>query len=107
MGSENAEIFCFSLKHQKLTGSFLHTSSHHYLTSSVLAGRNSTNNAFLTNEMQSMSIANNHNENLNVTIIKNTPADTFFLWSYVYPGKSIFDVVILIITNTNLLNNIQ
>lgn len=29
------------------------------------------------------------NKNLNVTLIKTTEVDTFFLWSYVYPGMTL------------------
>jgi hypothetical protein len=96
IGSDNAEIFCFSLKSQRLTGSFLHTSSHHYLTSSVLGGgggggRSNSNTASLASDMRSLSLANKDSEkDLNVTIIKTTPADTFFLWSYVHPGSTIY-----------------
>ena len=36
IGSENTEIFCFSLKLMKLTGSYLHSASHHFVSNSLL-----------------------------------------------------------------------
>lgn len=83
IGSENTEIFCFSLKSMKLTGSYLHSSSHHFVTNSVLN--------LQTPLSTKINLPNINKEDvLSVTVLKNNPNDTFFLWSYVYPGTSIF-----------------
>ena len=83
LGSGDGEIFCFSLKTMKVTGSYLHSTSYHYLTNSVLVP--SSSSLSVRN-----SLAINENKESDVTILKSTPNDTFFLWSYVYPGKDIF-----------------
>jgi hypothetical protein len=56
----------------KLIGSYLHTTSHHFVTNSILQAKITSNPSI--------------NE-LNVTILKSNPNDTFFLWSYIYPGS--------------------
>ncbi len=77
MGSSDSEIFCFSLKSMKITGSYLHSTSYHYLANSVLQpSTSSMRNSVLANE----------NKESNVTILRTTPNDTFFLWSYINPG---------------------
>ncbi len=81
IGSEKAEIFCFSLKEMKLTGSYIHTSSHHYVTNSMFT---------LTNNPKISVQAIGKTDKLNVAILKTNPNDTFFLWSYVHPGYTIF-----------------
>lgn len=87
IGSDNSEIFCFSLKTMKLTGSYLHCSSHHFLTNSLLntptSPRSSTPFSFPLEPSETP-------KELNVTVLKTTLVDTFFLWSYVYPGSTIY-----------------
>lgn len=85
IGSENSEIFCFSLKSMKLTGSYIHTSSHHFVTNSIFT---LAPNSKLAAKINLPPI--NKTDPLNVTILKTNPNDTFFLWSYVYPGSTIF-----------------
>lgn len=80
MGSDNGEIFSFSLKTMKLTGSYLHSSSHHYLNSvnnnSPMHGvRQSLSN--ISNNMTDYSNSETDAKSINVTIIKTTPNDTF------------------------------
>lgn len=85
IGSENSEIFCFSLKSMKLTGSYLHSSSQHYLTNSSPKPNQSLAFSFSSDPSQS-----DFTNELNVTILKTTQIDTFFLWSYVYPGSTVY-----------------
>lgn len=82
MGSSESEIFSFSLRSMKLTGSYLHSTSYHYLTNSLLVSSTSKNSIFSAKE----------NKQSEVTILKTTTTDTFFLWSYVYPGKFQFSI---------------
>lgn len=83
IGSENTEIFCFSLKSMTLTGSYLHSSSHHFVTNSVV-------NSHAAHSAKINLAPINKGDVLSVTVLKNNPNDTFFLWSYVYPGTTIF-----------------
>lgn len=87
LGSENSEIFCFSLKDLRLTGSYLHSSSHHYLSNSLTSNRYSSE---ISSSPSKLSVIPTESQDSNVTLIKTTPNDTFFLWSYVYPGSTIF-----------------
>lgn len=96
MGSSDSEIFCFSLKAMKITGSYLHSTSYHYLTNSVLqpSASMSTRNSLISNETKES----------NVTILRTTPNDTFFLWSYVNPGKLFtysFNLISIVYHNIN------
>jgi len=81
MGSEKSEIFCFSLREMKLTGSYIHTSSHHYVTNSMFTP--AANSKICVPAVS-------RSETLNVAILRTNPSDTFFLWSYVHPGYTIF-----------------
>jgi hypothetical protein len=78
IGSNDGEIFCFSLKTMKLTGSYLHSTSYHYVNNSI------------TRSSMSSIIQVNENKESNVIMLRTTPSDTFFLWSYIYPGTTIF-----------------
>ena len=60
----------------KLVGSYLHTTSHHFLTNSILNSKLNVNQASYDGDAPS----------LNVTILKSNINDSFFLWSYIYPG---------------------
>lgn len=90
LGSENGEIFCFSLKDMRLTGSYLHSSSHHYLSNSLTSNRPHLNSGEFSSSPSKLSIIPSETQDSNVTLIKTTPNDTFFLWSYVYPGSTVF-----------------
>lgn len=70
----NAEIFCFSLKSMSLTGSYLHAANNHYLT--------------VQNRIQNS--GNYEEKAFNVSLMRTTQTDTFFLWSYVYPGSTVY-----------------
>lgn len=83
IGSEKTEIFCFSLKSMSLTGSYLHSSSHHFITNFAM-------NSQLSSSPKINIAPINKDDVLTVTILKNNPNDTFFIWSYVYPGTTIF-----------------
>lgn len=76
MGSESGEIFSFSLKNMRLLGSYLHSASHHYQTNTMMAGAESPSSS--------------SHESSHVTLLRTTPNDTFFLWSYVYPGSTVY-----------------
>jgi hypothetical protein len=84
MGSENGEIFCFSLKTMKLTASYLHSSSHHYLSNSLLTSRQFEFSASTASSAETMG------QESNVTLLKATSTDTFFIWSYVHPGSTVY-----------------
>ena len=47
-------------------------------------------NSSSSKESGKIKIAQTEEASLNVTIIKTTPTDTFFLWSYVYPGSTVY-----------------
>lgn len=78
----------------RITGSILHTSSHHFLTNSLLNSRSPYSMACVDLSMSSSSpdmvamatISESHD----VTLIKTTTIDSFFLWTYVYPGSTIY-----------------
>jgi hypothetical protein len=89
MGSEHGEIFCFSLKTMNFTGSYSHSSSHHYLSNSLLNNRGSMSSE-LSSSPSKISVIPADTQDTNVTLIKATQTDTFFIWSYVYPGSTIF-----------------
>lgn len=89
MGSEHGEIFCFSLKTMNFTGSYSHSSSHHYLSNSLLNNRASMNHE-MSSSPSKISVIPSDTQDTNVTLIKATQTDTFFIWSYVYPGSTIF-----------------
>jgi hypothetical protein len=80
LGSDRAQIYCFSLKTKEITGTFFHNSSHHYLSSSSSSSTAAKNEFEQHDEQQA----------LNVTLIKTTQTDTFFLWTYVHPGSTIY-----------------
>ncbi|CAF0874165.1 unnamed protein product, partial [Brachionus calyciflorus] len=90
LGSSKSEVFIYSLKNMKLIESYLHTSSHHFLTNSNLnLQQQSPTNKTLEFNFQNQEQNEESNE-LNVVILKTTQIDTFFLWSYVYPGSTIY-----------------
>ena len=60
----------------KLVGSYLHTTSHHFVANSILNSKLNANQANCAGDAPG----------LNVTILKSNINDSFFLWSYIYPG---------------------
>jgi len=97
IGSTHGEIFCFSLKFMKLIGSYLHSTSHYCLNAAHTSTPKKLNNqfSFENNNSKSSSLAKEVKLESNlidgdVTIIKSTQSDAFFLWSYVCPGSTIF-----------------
>jgi hypothetical protein len=84
----------------RLTGSYLHTSSHHFLTNSLLSNRNSAYGSAcvdlgMSSSSPDMVTVSDATVPHDVTLIKTTLTDSFFLWSYVYPG-TIFTLFILL-----------
>jgi hypothetical protein len=93
IGSEHGEIFCFSLKSMKIVGSYLHSTNHHYLNAANTSTPKKLNYTFGfdNNNKSSLTTETKLESNLidgDVTIIKNTPSDAFFLWSCI--GSTIY-----------------
>lgn len=88
LGSSNSEVFVYSLKYMKVTDSYLHTSSHHYVTNSNLLSSSFEKKNQFNFSLESESV--NENKELNVVLMKATQMDAFFLWSYVFPGSTIY-----------------
>lgn len=86
LGSSNSEVFIYSLKYMNITNSYLHTSSHHYVTNSNIVSSPFDKNNQFNFSLETVS----ETKELNVVLMKVTQMDAFFLWSYVFPGSTIY-----------------
>jgi hypothetical protein len=73
----------------RVVATFLHSANHHYLSSTLTTTKS---NEFSQSTQQSLrnSIVPSETNGSAVTLIKTSQNDTFFLWTYVYPGTTIF-----------------
>ena len=65
----------------RLLGSYLHSTSHHYQTNTMMTLASGSGSAGTEASL---------NDSSHVTLLRTTPNDTFFLWSYVYPGSTVY-----------------
>lgn len=73
----------------RLIATFLHSASHHYLSSTLTPNKSNELSPSTQNSLRNSIIPSETNGSA-VTLIKTSQNDTFFLWTYVYPGTTIF-----------------
>ena len=105
MGSDNGEMLCFSLKSMQITGQYSHNSDHHYLTSALISSASASSSNSMRNAAAAAASAtsnarrastfqaSDNSAESKVTLIKTSQNDTFFLWSYVYPGILLYSYI--------------